>query len=163
MDAALFILLQKKSNIPISQRDQKTIFWEGQEFPQGPPILRWGKYCSFQESRLAEWINNLIPVCIKHADMATYLVGGNCLDMLEKEVNGHGCDWDYHRFDDFLHEALSRSGVWAMIFLWQWDQIDFVEESTVDGAVSRLKQNLNWSTQRQGFICYQCSGRDESA
>jgi hypothetical protein len=131
-------LIQDPELVPVGSR--------ADEFRYGPHIrLALRPMPAHIAGRLPETLRGL----------KSYVVTGDGIDLMEYEVNSRAPELRGPSLDTFLFKQLANRRPWAFVFEWHCDQIDDV--FSVDDVVAltkRLRANLAWNVERQGFIAY---------
>jgi hypothetical protein len=146
------LLSNRQSVIDTLERYQKKFTWQGIEYPQEPIYYLFGKHICLVEKPLPKHKVKLLQYDYAIEDFMSLTLEGNGLDMLELEVNERNVEWNGPTFDNFLKVLLSPQDRWAVIFEWHCDQIDNIYRLDVNACISKIRENLKWEVQREGFI-----------
>ncbi|WP_341530006.1 hypothetical protein WKK05_12250 [Nostoc sp. UHCC 0302] len=152
MDVCFELLLLNKQPLDSLECYQKTIVWEGIEYPQEPKCYIWGKYICLTESLMPKKIHSYLPISFAEKEWTYLSVTGQILDLLELEVNGSKINWGGKSLDSLLKLLLTPQNKWFIVFEWQCDQIDKTYYLSIDECISKLKNNLKYEKKREGFI-----------
>jgi len=152
MDACFELLLLNKEPLDSLECYQKTITWEGIEYPQDHKYYIWGKYIRLVESILPKKICNYLPTSFAEQEWTHLSVKGQILDLLELEVNGLEINWEGKTLDSLLKLLLTPQNRWVIVFEWQCDQINKTYYLGINECISKFKDNLKYGKQREGFI-----------
>jgi hypothetical protein len=113
---------------------------------------RWGRHAELLERPPALHIQRRLPPELAAATRS-YSLRGDALDLLSAESNGEEVDWHGDPLPDLLRALLPDDAGWAFVFEWHCDQIDYVTTDLgVEALLERLRENLDWSRDRKGFI-----------
>lgn len=152
MDACFEILLSSKQPIDNLECYQKTISWDGVEYPQVPKYYLWGTYIRLVERPMTQHIRNYLPPSFTENEWTCLAVEGEGFDLLELEVNGSEIDWEGKTLDSLLKLLLTPQTQWVIVFEWHCDQIDKVYSLYMDECMVKIKDNLKYEKPREGFI-----------
>ena len=152
MDACFEILLSTRQTLEYLECHQETFTWGGVEYPQGEKYYLWGKYIKLVEREIPPHIVKRLPPAYGSMQWLNFSVQGQGLDLLESEVNGSEIDWEGQSFDDFLKLILTEQPQWVMIFEWHCDRINSLYQQNVSECIERIKNNLKWENNREGFL-----------
>ena len=61
-------------------------------------------------------------------------------------------DWEGKGFDEFLKVILTEQPQWVVIFEWHCDRIDSLYQQNVSECIDRIRNNLKWDNNREGFL-----------
>jgi hypothetical protein len=153
MDAGFFLVLPLGAPVPSTSTSRPVGRWGDIEEPQGPPRLEWGPNCYLTADRLSERVTGLLPPSLR-TGTDVYRLNDKALDLLESEVNGHDVEWGGGSVTDLLLAALATPQRWALVFLWQWEQISEVHRVSAAAAVDGLRKNLVYGSGRRGQIWF---------
>jgi hypothetical protein len=153
MDAGFFLVLPLGASVPSTSTSRQMGRWADIEEPQGPTRLEWGPHCYLTADRLSERVLGLLPLSLRSAT-DVYRLNDQALDLLESEVNGHDVDWGGFPVTGLLLAALATPQRWALVFLWQWEQISEVHQVSAAAAVDGVRKNLVYGSGRRGQIWF---------
>lgn len=158
MDAALFLLVKKDTEIPTTEVRRKSLMW-GETVYEEEVIYVLGK-CEMKPCPISEWVMALLPSGLRGIELDSYLVSDSSVTHLESEVNEIELD-EPSELSEWLLEIMRRSHVWTLAFLWHWDELGTIESGSPEEAVHKLRAVLRWTGNRHGFCVYGFMGEGE--
>jgi hypothetical protein len=102
---------------------------------------------------ISDWVLKLLPQELQTVDLDSYLVIDETVTLLESEVNGIEIN-EPSTLPEWLRKIMIRSDVWLIAFLWHWDEIDEVQQMSMDDGVRKLCRELRWNSNRHGFCIF---------
>lgn len=152
MDACLELLLPHLVQVDGLEYKQVSFTWGGISYPQGPGSLHWGEFVELVQTPIPAHLRRHLPSDYVTENWIALSIRGKSLDLLQDEANGSDVDWNGRNLEQLLRLLLSQSRRWVLVFELHCDQIDNVYRMSVDEAIERLRQNLQWDTGSEGFI-----------
>ncbi|XXF78295.1 hypothetical protein P2318_00635 [Myxococcaceae bacterium GXIMD 01537] len=155
MDVCVDLLLPKLQPMADLRHEQRHFTWEGTSYPQEPDLYRWGRHLELRKhAQPPAYVLARLPAGLYQPDWEYFVLGGDGLDLLAREVNGEEVDWEGHSLEDFLLEQLGHHARWALVYSLQCDQVDLTREVDASGLVVLLKEQLNWNRKPLGFAAW---------
>ena len=152
MDAALFLLVDRGTEVPATEVRRKSWTWDGTVHEEQEVTYVFGT-SQMKPCPISSWVLARLPQRLRSAELDSYIVDDETLTLLESEVNGLEVSARSHLPEWLLH-IISRSSNWVVAFLWHWDEMEEVEVGTAVAAIQKLQAVLKWNGNRHGFCVY---------
>lgn len=152
MDVGFYILVPEIPKFSGFDYKVDTFVWGGVDYPQEPGRYVWGQHVEFMEANVTEFLMQILPAGSISHDWRALCLKDPALDLLQREVNGIDVDWGGRSLIVVIRQILMRSIKWVVVFALHNDQIDHLYQLNVDQCIERLRQNLLWNINPDGFI-----------
>ena len=153
MDALFQIVVPEIKQVDLIETIQPVYEYDGVKYPQGPKVISW-RDVSASLDEPTQYLQRFLPAAYLSEHLIWLKVSDETLDRYKSIVNTESEDLGEIGLEAFIHLLLKDLDKWVVAFILHWDQIDNVYQVDVDGAISKLRDNLRRNTQREGFVAY---------